>query len=271
MAIIYVPKGRAREYSPLAANLYEGCSHGCKYCYAPGVRKQTREAYTEACRPRKDILTNLAIDCKKFHDSRDQVLLSFIGDPYCPEEEGYGITRKVLELFLDSRIPTAILTKGGTRISRDLDLIKRFGDSIKVGASLTFAEQKKSEEWEPRAATPYNRLESLAMLHLDGIRTWASFEPVVDPAESLEMLWRSLKVVDEFRLGKLNNYKGLDQGIDWSSYLRQAVSLLRGSGKPFYVKQDLREAAPSVPLYGNEVLMDQYQAEPFAKGQEELL
>jgi hypothetical protein len=35
MKIIYEPRGAAREYSPLAANLYRGCIHGCKYCYAP--------------------------------------------------------------------------------------------------------------------------------------------------------------------------------------------------------------------------------------------
>ena len=34
MSIIYEPKGKAREYSPLAVNLYRGCSHGCLYCYA---------------------------------------------------------------------------------------------------------------------------------------------------------------------------------------------------------------------------------------------
>ena len=27
--VIYEPRGRAREYSPLAVNLYRGCSHGC--------------------------------------------------------------------------------------------------------------------------------------------------------------------------------------------------------------------------------------------------
>ena len=34
MSVIYEPKGKAREYSPLALNLYLECQHGCKYCYA---------------------------------------------------------------------------------------------------------------------------------------------------------------------------------------------------------------------------------------------
>ena len=40
MTIIYEPKGRAREYAALAANLYNTCSHGCRYCYAPAAMKQ---------------------------------------------------------------------------------------------------------------------------------------------------------------------------------------------------------------------------------------
>ncbi len=38
--LIYVPKGRAREYSPLALNLYRGCEHRCSYCYCPRIDRQ---------------------------------------------------------------------------------------------------------------------------------------------------------------------------------------------------------------------------------------
>ena len=31
MPVIYEPKGKAREYSPYACNLYIGCSHRCQY------------------------------------------------------------------------------------------------------------------------------------------------------------------------------------------------------------------------------------------------
>ena len=33
MSLIYEPKGKAREYSPLALNVYSGgCDHACRYC-----------------------------------------------------------------------------------------------------------------------------------------------------------------------------------------------------------------------------------------------
>ena len=263
MAIIYEPKGRAREYSPLAVNLYEGCSHGCAYCYAPGIRHIKLESYISSCKPRVDIIKKLAIDCQEYRGSRDQVLLSFIGDPYCHDEERHCITRKALNLLLSAQIPVAILTKGGKRVERDIEIIKAFGRSIKVGATLTFMDPALSFQWEPGAAPPSDRLAGLKTMHDNHIRTWASFEPVVDSDQSLQILRASLDVVDEYRLGKLNHYKGIDANVDWEAYLSQTVGLLRTKGKPFYVKQDLREAAPRIRLYGNEVLMDQYQAEPF--------
>jgi DNA repair photolyase len=37
MSLIYSPKGKAGEYSPLAVNIYNGCNHGCFYCYVPKI------------------------------------------------------------------------------------------------------------------------------------------------------------------------------------------------------------------------------------------
>ena len=55
MSVIYEPKGKAREYSPLALNLYLDCSHGCKYCYAPAIQRQGDGYYTVAS-PRTNII-----------------------------------------------------------------------------------------------------------------------------------------------------------------------------------------------------------------------
>jgi hypothetical protein len=81
---------------------------------------------------------------------------------------------------------------------------------------------------------------------------------VIDPEESLRMMERSLPYVDEYKVGKLNNYKGLDKSVDWTAFLDRVAQMLRMAGKPFYVKHDLRMAAPSIKLYGNEVLMDEH-------------
>jgi DNA repair photolyase len=265
MSIIYQPKGKAREYSPLAANLYLGCNHGCKYCYAPSIRFQTREQFKTPI-IRRNILLELEKDCKKYFNSDNQVLLCFMSDPYNKLEFEYSITRDALKLFLKYKIPISILTKAGHKINRDFDIIKKFGNHIQIGTTLTMDNDIDSKEWEPEAALPEERIEMLSQLKYDNIKTWASFEPVIDPKQSLNMIKRSLKYVDIYKIGKINNYKGIDKTIDWNDFLSKVVELLRSNNKPFYIKKDLRESAKEIKLYGNEVLMDEFNIIPFENG-----
>lgn len=257
MSIIYTPKGKAREYSPLAANFYNGCDHGCLYCYAPAIKRMTAEQYKEVS-PRRDLIHQLERDCKKFHRSETQVLFNFMGDPYCKANEEHGLTSKALELFLEHKIPVVILTKGGERAFKDIGIIQQFGDNIKIGFTLTFNDEAKSQEWENGAASPQERIETMRKFKGRGVKTWASFEPVIDPKESLAIMRKSISVTDEYKVGKLNNYRGIDKGINWTDFLENVVKILREAKKPFYIKHDLRQVAPSVKLYGNEVLQDEF-------------
>ena len=111
------------------------------------------------------------------------------------------------------KVPVAVLSKGGKKMLRDLDIFKEFGDRITVGATLTFLDDKKSKEWEPYASTPSERLETLKILHENGIKTFASFEPTIEPEESLALIHRTLEdnSVDYYKIGKINNYRSADK------------------------------------------------------------
>ena len=255
--VIYEPRGKAREYSPLALNLYMGCTHRCKYCYAPSCIQKSRENYFKVPEPRKNVLENLEKQLKK-EIPKEQVLLSFVGDVYCETADSNKLTRKVLEMLLDYKVPVAILTKGGKRCIKDMDIFKKFGDHIMIGATLTFDNDKDSLEWEEGASTPKERLETLKTLHENGIKTFASFEPVIYPEQSINLIKQSIDFIDVYKIGKLNNYKGIDKTIDWTDFLIKCVDILRPAGKEFYIKHDLRRAAPSVRLFGNEVLSDEH-------------
>lgn len=257
MSTIYTPAGKAREYSPLALNIYLTCTHKCKYCYAPRCRYQTPEEYFKKPYPRKNIVNNLLNDLKYFVP-KEQVLLSFIGDVYCETQDDNKATRDVLEILLDHKVPVAILTKGGKRCLRDVDLFKAFGEHIQVGTTLTFDNDKDSLVWESGAALPKERLDVLKTLHENGIRTFASFEPVICPEQSLNLMQMSIDFIDVYKVGKLNNYQGLDRKIDWTDFLNKSVNFLRSANKAFYVKHDLRICAPAVKLYGNECLPDEH-------------
>jgi DNA repair photolyase len=109
MTVIYVPKGKAREYSPLAANLYSGCDHNCDFCFVPGMMSRFRKNYNHTdVKPRPNILRDLERDARKHAGSKDPVLLCFTCDPYCTANDEHKITRQALEIFLDHRIPVSI-------------------------------------------------------------------------------------------------------------------------------------------------------------------
>lgn len=257
MAVIYTPKGRAREYSPKALNIYLGCTHGCRYCYAPRAIQKPTDTYFQIPFPRRDIIPQLGRQLGN-EDVREQVLLSFVGDCYCETADGGRTVREALIALREHAVPVAILTKGGTRCLRDIGIFRSFGDSIMVGATLTFLDPAKSSEWEPGAASPQDRIRALKALKAGGIKTFASFEPVIDPAESLAVMRETVRedCVDLYKVGKLNGMKSIEAGVNWSAFLREALSILREAGKEIYVKEDLRRAAPDVMLTPEETDAD---------------
>ena len=258
MSVIYEPKGKAREYSPLALNLYLDCSHGCKYCYAPAIQRKG-EGYYKVASPRNNIIKLLEKDLER-NAPKSQVLLSFIGDVYSETADDGETTRQALETLCNYHVPTAVLTKGGARCLKDIDVFKKFGEHFQIGATLTFLDEKKSFEWEPGAASPEERLRTLKTLHDEETQTFVSLEPVIEPEETLALIHRTLAdgSVDIYKVGKLNNYRGLDKTIDWTDFLQRALRMIRGAGKRVYVKRDLRIAAHNVILYGNEVIADDF-------------
>ena len=256
MAIIYTPKGKAREYSPYACNIYIGCNHGCKYCYGPGINRKRRDQFL-IINQRRNYLRDFENDCKKMYNLQSQVLFCFMTDPYNKLEEQEGLTRESLKIALRYKIPVSILTKSKL-VLRDMDIIKQFGSNIAIGMTLTFDNKKDSLEWEPGASTPKERLNVLKTFSGNGVKTWTSFEPVIIPSQSLSMMEKVIDFVDLFKVGKLNNFQGLDKKINWNDFLIKSCELLRNHNKDFYIKHDLRQFANGYKLYGNEVNMDEF-------------
>ncbi len=253
MSIIYKPTGMAREYSPYALNIYIGCNHRCKYCYAPHTLQKKEEDYFGKPTPRKDILKLIEKDLQKNKYDK-QVLLSFVGDVYCDNADDSKTTREVLKLLNEYQVPVAVLSKGGKKMLRDLDVFKSFGSRITVGTTLTFMDEEKSAIWEPYASRPNERLETLKILHDNGIKTFASFEPTIEPEESLKLIRKTLEdnSVDHYKIGKINNYKSEDKWQDWAKYLQDCIDLLRPANKQVYYKFCLRKLAPNIILTDDE-------------------
>jgi DNA repair photolyase len=127
MNVIYEPKGRAREYSPLACNLYRGCTHGCTYCYAPACMRTTNAAWCAEATPRANVLSLLEKDAQKLRGDTRDILFCFLSDPYQPLERKERLTRRALEIVGGHGLRSQVLTKGcGDLIAEDFPLMKKF-------------------------------------------------------------------------------------------------------------------------------------------------
>ena len=227
---IYRPKGEALEYAPYGLNLYGGCSHLCRYCY-------NQYRFHRSCNSllKKATLENIEADLKLLRGNREPVHLCFVGDPYDMGRQDNGYTRKVLELFREYDHPFQVLTKGGMKAAKDFDL---YGHDDRFGVTLTFINPEDSISWEPGAASPADRIESLRMAHERGIKTWVSLEPVIDPAQTLELIEATTEYVDFYGVGKWNHDKRASE-IDWPKFRADAERLLKIYGKDYKIKAAL--------------------------------
>lgn len=238
MKAIYEPKGKAKEYCDLAVNLYKGCGHGCSYCFAPDIwRKQglSREDFYNHPAVRPGIIDAIEREAPKFKGR--EVQLCFTCDPYQPIDEKLQITRQAIKILKANNITVRILTKGGFPSLRDIDLLQSGRDWY--GVTMTFNSHEKSYKWEPDAASPGERFTCLVGAKGEGLRTWVSLEPVIDPEETLVIIKKIHSHVDVFKIGKWN-HDVRAKDINWRKFVRQAVALMEEYGNEYYIKEDLR-------------------------------
>lgn len=239
MLVIYEPGGAAKEYSPLAANIYRGCGHNCLYCYAPATIRMSRENFARPA-PRSGVIRALERDARKFAGDNRRVLLSFTSDLYQPCEAKYKLARHVLHILNENGLAVTVLTKGGMLPTRDFDILKE-NPRNEYAVSLTANHPELSAHWEPGAPEPIDRIRGLYMATEAGIRTWVSFEPVLDPEAVYDLLNFMGDIPDEIRVGKLNHHPYAKKH-DWPEFRRRVTAMLEDIGKTYQIKDALKNA-----------------------------
>lgn len=71
-----------------------------------------------------------------------------------------------------------------------------------------------------------------------GIKTWCSFEPLVDMKNALNCIHAFAKKFDKVKIGKLNYHKS---DIDWEILGKQAEELCKYAKVGYYIKDSLRK------------------------------
>lgn len=194
--------------SDYVINPYVGCPHGCRYCYACFMKRFTN--HDEKWGSFVDMKQcDKPISRKKLQGK--SVFLSSVTDCYNPLEEKYGSTRKILEQLVSIDCMLIISTKSHL-ILRDLDLLKQCRH-LKVSISVnTLNEQFRGDM--DRASSIRQRLETLEILHRNGIDTVLFMSPIFPGiTDYREIIEKTSDYVDEYWFENLNLRGGYKQDI----------------------------------------------------------
>ncbi|HYK75539.1 MAG TPA: PA0069 family radical SAM protein [Daejeonella sp.] len=173
-------------------NPYQGCEHGCLYCYA----RNAHEYYGFSAGldfERKIIVKRNAPQLLEKHFQKKNyqpaaIMLSGNTDCYQPVERKLKITRSMLEVFLKYKHPVSIITKNNL-ILRDLDILKQLAalDLVHVAVTINSLNESLRQKLEPRTVTANGRLNVIQKLSEENIPVMLMLAPIIPGLNSDEI------------------------------------------------------------------------------------
>lgn len=173
-------------------NPYQGCEHGCVYCYArpshsyldlsPGLDFETRIFY------KPNAVERLLAEWERPGYVCEPITIGANTDPYQPAENRLQLTRQLLETFLTHRHPVSLISKG-TLMRRDLDLLGALAAErlCSVAISIPTMDNALKRILEPRVPAASERLKLLADLNDRGVPTTVLVAPVIPAVNDSEI------------------------------------------------------------------------------------
>lgn len=174
-------------------NMYQGCEHGCIYCYARNSHEfwgySAGLDFERRILVKKDAPKLLEAHIKKKSWKAHPIVMSGNTDCYQPAEKKFEITRQCLEVFLKYKHPAAIITKNAL-ILRDLDILTELAEDnlIAVNVSITSLSEDTRRILEPRTATIKRRLQTVKELSDNSIPVNVMLAPIIPSINSHEIL-----------------------------------------------------------------------------------
>lgn len=165
-------------------NPYQGCEHGCVYCYAreshqywgfsAGLDFESKIVVKENA---PELLRNTF---RKKNYKPGVIMLSGNTDCYQPLEKKFKLTRGLLEAILEHRNPVGIITKNAL-IERDLDILKEMAcmNLVHVVFSITSLNEDLRRTLEPRTASSSKKFSAMEKLSKNGIPTAIMTAPII--------------------------------------------------------------------------------------------
>ena len=165
-------------------NPYQGCEHGCIYCYARNSHNywgfSSGLDFESRIIVKKNAPEMLEEYLNKYRGEVTPILLSGNTDCYQPAERKYQLTRKLLHVFYKYRYPVSIITKNALML-RDLDILKKLAAEqlLRVFVSITTLNESVRRKMEPRTASVKKRLQLIQQLTDVGVPVGIMNAPII--------------------------------------------------------------------------------------------
>ena len=188
-------------YLDWSMNPYQGCEHGCVYCYARNTHPYWGYSagldFEQKILVKRNAAELLEQEFKKKSWTASPIMFAGNTDIYQPAERRFQITRACLEVFLKYRHPVSMITKNSL-ILRDLDLLRQLNADrlVHVAISVTTLDDTLRQFLEPRTASIPQRLKTIETLAAEGIPVFVMMAPVIPGLNEHEILPLAKKMAE---------------------------------------------------------------------------
>lgn len=173
-------------------NPYQGCEHGCIYCYARNSFEYWGYSAGTDFESKILVKKNAPQLLRKFlmNPSWDPQPIGLSGntDCYQPAEKKFRLTRGLLEVCNEFNQPVGMITKNAGML-RDIDLLREMAKKnlVSVLVSITSFDEDLRRAMEPRTTTAKQRLRTIKELSEAGVRTGVMLGPMIPGLNEHEM------------------------------------------------------------------------------------
>lgn len=180
-------------------NIYRGCEHECRYCYAMYSNQYLGSGdYFKDIYVKTNIVRELEKELSAPGWKREVINIGGVTDSYQPAESIYQLMPDILKLMIRYRTPCIISTKSDL-ILRDYDLIAELAEItyVNVAATITCMDEGMRKKIEPNGAESRKRFQMLKEFSKTNASTGLHFMPIIpyltDNRENVDELYHMAK------------------------------------------------------------------------------
>lgn len=181
-------------------NIYRGCTHDCKYCFAKDHHRYVDGDFARDIYVKTNIASILHKELSNPKWHRGVVNFGGVCDSYQPLEKKYEIMKNILDVLILHQTPCIISTKSDL-ILRDFDKLKKLADMtyVNIASSIITLDEEMAKILEPGASSIQQRLSVLKAFSNTNASTGMHIMPIIpfvnDNPRDLEKLFQMAKDV----------------------------------------------------------------------------